>query len=318
MEKKASIIIPCGEIDEYVEECIEGCLDLDYPDFEIILLPDGDEGEEKFRGIEEVEVVSTGSVSPGRKRNEGMEIAEGEILAFIDSDAYPREDWLKNAAKHLREDGVGGVGGPGVTPPEDSYLQKAGGKVLSSFMVGSLSSRYDTKEAFESDEIHSCNFVSTREALEGVQWDEKYWPGEDTLISLELKEKGYRLLEAPDVVIYHHRRPMFRGHLEQVSNFGFQRGYFAKRFPENSAEPRYFVPSLFTAFLFLGAAASTVLRPFAYLYGGVVSVYLLAALTASLKAGKYSPLVLPGIILTHIAYGVNFIRGYTAKEGLTI
>lgn len=52
-----------------------------------------------------------------------MAVAEVEILAFIDSDAYPQEDWLKNAAKHLQKEGVCGVGGSqrdaarGLVPP---------------------------------------------------------------------------------------------------------------------------------------------------------------------------------------------------------
>lgn len=35
-----SIIIPCKNVDDYTRECIEYCRRLDYPNFEIILLPD--------------------------------------------------------------------------------------------------------------------------------------------------------------------------------------------------------------------------------------------------------------------------------------
>ena len=35
-----SIIIPCKDVDDYTRECIEYCRRLDYPNFEIILLPD--------------------------------------------------------------------------------------------------------------------------------------------------------------------------------------------------------------------------------------------------------------------------------------
>ncbi len=37
---KASIIIPCKEVDSLTEKCIEHCKTLDYDDYEIILLPD--------------------------------------------------------------------------------------------------------------------------------------------------------------------------------------------------------------------------------------------------------------------------------------
>ena len=43
------------------------------------------------------------SVAAGKKRNMGVEIAKGEIIAFTDDDTILREDWLKNAVKHLEE-----------------------------------------------------------------------------------------------------------------------------------------------------------------------------------------------------------------------
>src|SRR3972149_6076239 len=138
-----SIIIPCKHIDDYTRECIEHCKCLAYDNFEIILLPDN--SNEKVEGVT---IIGTGPVSPGTKRNIGVAHSKGEFCAFIDNDAYPRYDWLKNAMDHLANPEVGGVGGPGLTPDEDSLIQKAGGYVLSSFMVGNLSSRYKTKHTY--------------------------------------------------------------------------------------------------------------------------------------------------------------------------
>jgi len=78
-----SIIIPCRDIDHYVREYVRCYGELDYGDFEIIVLPDHarDETEDGVR------VVPTGPVLPGTKRNIGAHNARGELLAFIDSDA---------------------------------------------------------------------------------------------------------------------------------------------------------------------------------------------------------------------------------------
>lgn len=247
-----SIIIPCKDIDDYTRECIKHCNQLDYDNYEIILLPDDLE-----EIIEGVKVIATGPVSPGIKRNVGVKNSRGEFCAFIDNDAYPRSDWLKNALKHLEDPAVGGVGGPGLTPEADGLVQKAGGYVLSSFMVGNLSSRYKTKQNFESDDIHSCNFVARKSVVESAGgWNEKYWPGEDTLMCLAIRRLGKKLVEASDVVVYHHRRSLFRPHLKQVSRFGEHRGFFAKRFPENSLKPTYFIPSLLVLSLFIGLSVS--------------------------------------------------------------
>ena len=179
-----SIIIPCKNVDDYTKECIEHCKRLDYADFDIILLPDNN--EELVSGVR---IIATGSVSPGNKRNIGVKNSTGAFCAFIDNDAYPRSDWLKNALKYFEDLTVGGVGGPGLTPAADGFMQKAGGYVLSSFMVGNLSSRYKTKSCFESDDIHSCNFIARKSVLEEAGgWNEKYWPGEDTLMCLAIKK----------------------------------------------------------------------------------------------------------------------------------
>ena len=56
--------------------------------------------------------------------------SNGEFCAFIDNDAYPRSDWLTSALKYFENPEVGGVGGPGLTPEADGFMQKAGGYVL--------------------------------------------------------------------------------------------------------------------------------------------------------------------------------------------
>ena len=91
-----SIIIPCKEVDQYTKESIAGCKQLDYSNFEIILLPDS-----SIEIIAGVKVIPTGPLSPGYKRNIGVKNAKGEFCAFIDNDAYPRSDWLANGLNYL-------------------------------------------------------------------------------------------------------------------------------------------------------------------------------------------------------------------------
>ncbi len=316
MNPGVSIIIPCKGIDALTLECISGCLQLEYENFEVIVLPD--HHSDSVKGIN---IIPTGEVSPGRKRNIGIKNSNGEFLAFIDSDAFPRKDWLKNALKYFNDAEVAAVGGPGLTPEKDSILQKAGGYVLSSFMVGGLANRYSTGKPLVSYDIHSCNFIALKCVLEKIGgWDEKYWPGEDTLICLGIKRLGKKMIESPDVVVYHHRRPLFKQHLRQVSRFGQHRGFFAKRFPETSLRLNYFFPSMFVLFMMTGVIFSLIDSSMLLLYISILSIYLLAALAASLMAtaaGKdmrFYPLVFAGTIATHIVYGIYFIQGLLVRE----
>jgi cellulose synthase/poly-beta-1,6-N-acetylglucosamine synthase-like glycosyltransferase len=286
---------------------------LDYPNFEIILLPDY-----PTEAIDGVRVIATGSVAPGVKRNMGVKSSNGEFCAFIDNDAYPRSDWLTNALKHLEDPQVGGVGGPGLTPETDGLLQKAGGYVLSSFMVGNLSSRYKTKSCFESDDIHSCNFIARKAIIkEAGGWNEKYWPGEDTLMCLAIRKIGRKLIESSDVAVYHHRRSLFKPHLRQVSRFGEHRGFFAKRFPENSAKLTYFFPSLLISSLIAGIFLSLFFPLFAYVVLLGLALYLASSLTAAALQVKGMKLLLSvwlGIITTHLVYGSFFLFGLAKRD----
>jgi cellulose synthase/poly-beta-1,6-N-acetylglucosamine synthase-like glycosyltransferase len=308
-----SIIIPCKDIDSYTRECIEHCKQLNFASFEIILLPDNSK-----ETIEGVKIIATGPVPPGTKRNIGVKSSKGEFCAFIDNDAYPRSDWLTNAVRYFENPEVGGVGGPGLTPEGDGLVQKAGGYVLSSFMVGNLSSRYKTEQSFESDDIHSCNFIARKSVIEEAGgWNEKYWPGEDTLICLGIKKLGKKLIESSRVVVYHHRRSLFSPHLKQVSRFGEHRGFFAKKFPENSVKLTYFFPSLIVLSFLIGIMLSLFFPFFIYILTIGVAAYLILGLLGAALQVKNLKLILivwMGIIVTHIVYGVFFLSGLIKRD----
>ena len=128
---KISIIIAVGVPGKYIYECIEHCRKLDYPDTEIIVLPD----EPVDFHDPDIRVIPTGRVRPAEKRDRGVKEASGEIVAIIDDDAYPEHDWLSNAVKHFDDPMVAAVGGPGMTPPGDNLRQRISGWIYESVLV---------------------------------------------------------------------------------------------------------------------------------------------------------------------------------------
>ena len=300
-----SILIPCRIEDSFAKESITHCKELDYKEFEIILLPDSESI------CEGAKVVPTGPVLPGRKRNIGADVAAGAVLAYIDSDAYPRKDWLANAVTHLQENGVGAVGGPAVTSPSDSSLAQAEGYVLSSFMVGGkLSARYRQATTVESDDIHSVNLVAWKKVVqEAGGWDEKYWPGEDTLFGLAIKKAGCKQLLASDVVVYHHRRQRVVQYLRQISSFGVHRGYFARKYPETSRRVGYSIPTLLVLALILGPMVAVFASWFWWVYLTGLATYLASLIIAAGRSKGNRFMVFVLIPLTHLVYGLGFLRG---------
>ncbi len=303
-----SIIIPCKEIGQYALESVNSCRKLEYKNCEIILLPDSEKRE-----VHGIRVIPTGSISPGAKRNIGTKNAKGEIVAYTDSDAYPDNNWLDRAMENLKADVVA-VGGPGLTPSEDNMMQRASGLIMSSIMVGDLSKRYRKYSAAQyTDELSSCNFVMRKGAVEAIGgWNEKYWPGEDTLLCTEMRKMNMKMIEAPDVLVYHHRRPLWIPHLSQVFGYGIHRGLFARKFGGTSLKPKYFMPS-FLLVGFLSFLLCSIWSAVAF-YSSLtlLSMYLLGDLLAALmqtQDPRMVPLLLAGIPLTHLTYGIAFVIG---------
>jgi len=132
----------------------------------------------------------------------------------------------------------------------------------------------------------------------------------------EVLKKDMKILYASDTIVFHHRRKMFSGHLKQIWKCGEYRGFFAKKFPENSSNYYYFIPTL----LAIAAPVAILLDIFIFKSSVFVLLFLIylisiAVLTLpQLKNGiKFYFLAVTGIILTHFAYGYSFIRGYLSR-----
>lgn len=293
---------------------------MDYKDYEIIILPDKSFNH-SFPAS--VRVIPTGEVTPPFKRDIGAKEAKGEILAFIDDDAYPDRNWLNEAIKIFKEDdNIGCVCGPAVTPSSDGIKEKASGLVYSSFLVsGNHIYRYLPKKRRESIDFPSCNFLIRKSLFLKIGGFEKpYWPGEDTFLCLKILKTGKKIIYDPKVLVYHHRRPLFKAHLKQIRNYAFHRGYFVKRYPENSLRIEYFFPSFFVIGIIGGFLLSLYFTFLFSLYIFILFFYLFLVLTNSAVSAfqekvnlvnkiKLFFLVSSGIILTHLFYGIYFIKG---------
>lgn len=314
MNSPVSIVIPCKEINDYARECIQYCQALDYPDFEIIVSPDLDTDIQ----LSNVTVIPSGPVGPAEKRDLMANHANGELIAFIDDDAYPEKYWLKEAAKHFDDQEVAAVAGPAVTPSNDNILQKSSGWVYSSFTGGgSHRYRYIPGGQREVDDYPSCNFIVRKSIFDKLGgFSTSYWPGEDTKLCMEITNKLHKkIIYDPEVLVYHHRRELFIPHLKQIWNYAVHRGYFVKKFPQTSLRVSYFLPSILSIGIILGIPLSFVHPVLMMVYLITLATYLLIVIASSLEARDIRAILLVslGIISTHLIYGIGFIKGLLTR-----
>jgi len=309
-----SIIIAVKTWQKNLEECVDKCLELDFSDFEILILPDSYEGDFSERRIK---IIPTGPVNPAQKRDMALNYGKGEIFAFIDDDAYPRKDWLKNAVNNFSDPLVAAVGGPAITPDNDNVRQKASGKVYQSPLVsGKYVYRYLPKKKTEVDDYPSCNFLIRKSVMQELGgFNTNFWPGEDTKLCLEItKGLGKKIIYDPEVIVYHHRRPLFSPHNKQIASYALHRGYFVKHYPQTSLRLPYFIPTLFLLGIIFGAILSIFLVPVRVIYIFSLILYLSLVFIFSISKNlRLIPYVFCGIILTHITYGFYFLKGLISK-----
>ena len=327
---RVSVVIACPGPSWMLDECLAALETQTYRNFEVIVLPDeavegkGEgEGEGKGEG-EGVRMIPTGKVRPAEKRNVGINAATGDVVAFIDDDAYPDARWLENAVKYFSEPSIGGVGGPGVTPPGDGFLAQAGGRVYANvFVSGNYRYRYvGGRVRRDVDDYPSCNLLVRTDLLRKIGgYRTDFWPGEDTLLcdAIVLGEHK-RIVYDPWAIVYHHRRRLFGPHLRQLGRYGFHRGYFVKRFPATSCRPSYFVPSLFVLGVLLGGVVfalpahpvTTVLR---WTYIGVTGFYAGMTFLSSFSLNPFMWVVTwLGVVTSHLWYGIRFMQGLCSSR----
>ena len=307
---KFSIIIPFKEFNLNVTQCLEYLRKQSYTDFEIILLPDK---KEKI-SFPKVKSFPTGKKGPAEKRDLGANYAKGEILAFIDDDAYPHKDWLRNILKNFTSRNIAAVCGPGVTPPDSAWSEQASGWFSASPLGGGMYSyRFLPLNRRYVDDYPSMNLAVRISDFRKVKgFDSNYWPGEDTKLCLDLTGKlGKKIIYDPGVLVYHHRRPLWLPHLRQIGNYGLHRGYFAKALPETSFRPVYFLPSLLVIAMVL---VPQVVIPF-YSFLLVINGIWVSFQSRSLFQGIIS---VPVVFLTHLWYGVRFIQGFLFTNKLLV
>jgi hypothetical protein len=313
-----SVIVPLHEDSARFRGCLN--VELSLPTkipYEVVVVTD--EGRIDLpAATTHVTTGLAGPTSPAVKRDAGGKEARGEILAFIDDDAYPRADWLDAALRVLSDRSVHGVGGPGLTPPESGWRERLGGAVYESRLgSGPLRHRFVPGKGRDEDDLPAYNLILKRDALERIGgWNSTFYGGEDTKVCLELVKAGFQLRHDPDVVVFHHRRPVFLPHFRQVGNVGLHRGYFVRRYPSTSRRLSFFAPAVATS---LGVPIAAVLlrrwlrSPRARLLAGLATWLALSA-PVMRQLGPSAILFPAALAGHHLAYGANFLRGMLARR----
>ena len=211
-----------------IRDCFEGLLTLEYPNLEVIVVDDGSRDETAAIAREYgFRLISTDNRGLSRARNTGLAAATGEIVAYIDDDAWPDPHWLTYlAATFLSTDHVG-VGGPNIPPDGDGPIAECianapGGPVHVLLSDG------------EAEHIPGCNMAFRRAALKAIGgFDPQFrTAGDDVDICWRLQQQGWTIGFSPGAMVWHHRRNSVRTYWKQQQGYGKAEALLERKWPE--------------------------------------------------------------------------------------
>lgn len=225
---RISVVVCAYNAEPTIQECLDAVLRLDYPDYEVVVVDDGstDATAELLRAFP-VRVVSTENRGLSSARNTGLAAADGEIVAYLDSDAYPDPHWLRYLAHRFTTTDHVAVGGPNLPPPGDGVIAECVAR-----SPGGPAHVLLTDTVAE--HVPGCNLAVRASALREIGgFDPRFRAaGDDVDVCWRLQDQGGTLGFSPAALVWHHRRNSVRAYWRQQRGYGRAEALLEHKWPE--------------------------------------------------------------------------------------
>ena len=193
-----SIIIPVLNNPKGLRRCIEALRGQGLA-FELIVVDNGSTDETcAVAELHADRVLICPKLTIGALRNQGAQVAKGQILVFTDSDQRPAEGWLASGLEALaREESAGMLGARYHAPEGSSWVAK----------TWDLQRRYSDVPG-DIGWLEAGNLFVKRAAFERVGgFRTDLVASEDVDLSFRVRNAGFRVICDPKIINYHDGDP---------------------------------------------------------------------------------------------------------------
>lgn len=227
---KVSVVVPVYNRPGLIEKCVKSVLNQSQDIIELIIVDDGstDKTKDVLARLAggKVKVISNKSnYGPAYSRNKAITQAQGEIIAFTDSDCTADKNWLRELVKPFFDQSVQITAGRVIDHKPRHYWEivNAGGDFVAH------------KAGFVKRAI-GCNMAARRDFLAKNHFDERipYAAAEEWDLCLRCLKKEGNIFYNPLAKVMHYRRSGFKLTMVQQFHYGFYNTYVSiknKKFP---------------------------------------------------------------------------------------
>jgi GT2 family glycosyltransferase len=227
---KVSVVVASYNGERTLKACLDSLGQLNYPDYEVILVDDGSTDTTRQIAFAHPNVRyfrHEKNLGLSVARNTGIAAATGEVIAFTDSDCRADEDWLYYLVGSLVESDFAGMGGPNLLPPEDSLVAAA-------VMASPGGPAHVMLSDRQAEHIPGCNMAFHKWALQQVGGFDPIFhkAGDDVDLCWRLQQAGLRIGFSPPAFVWHYRRPAIGAYLGQQRGYGEAEALLVRKHPE--------------------------------------------------------------------------------------
>ncbi|MGO9602018.1 MAG: glycosyltransferase [Candidatus Binataceae bacterium] len=230
---RVSVVVAAYNAAATIDGCLRSLTDLNYPDYEVIVVDDGSDDATALIAAESgARVIPIDHRGLGAARNAGIDGASGEVIAFIDADARADRDWLYHLVEVLIRRRAAAAGGPNLAPePSNAY------EAAMAVAPGLPCEVRDGDEGLS--QLCGCNMAVRRAALIAIGgFDPAFTAaGDDVDLSWRFIDHGESLAYTSGAVVIHERRSTLGAYLAQQRGYGASEALLEKRYPTREAAP---------------------------------------------------------------------------------
>lgn len=208
-EPTTTIVIATADRPAMVLDCLRKFVEIGVPGEVEVLIVDAGSGpvdEASARAIwPRTRLIRYAHRNMALQRNEGIRQAAGDIVCFVDDDAYVQPGWWPAMVAPFEQADVGAVAGAMWCTPHPKLTDVRGGYV-NGFGVPIQVTHRSIKAPREVDWTIGCNMAFRKAAAEAIGGLAAAYGiyDEDVDFGLRLKRAGWRVVYQPEAAVYHY------------------------------------------------------------------------------------------------------------------